>query len=113
MPLRSPQKGGAQARGEPGEWLFVVDEKNRDLDVKVRIACGGCGIPAHLPKDCHLAKGNCHICLGHPEGSRLCEDWVAEQFLHQELRGLYPGGQPPDEWYDYVTEQWKAFWERS
>ena len=38
------------------------------------------------------SKGNCHICLGHPEGSSLCEDWVAEQSLHLELRGFYPGG---------------------
>ena len=70
---------------------MVMDEKNRDLDVKVRIACRGCGMLVHLPKDCHLAKGNCHICLGHPEGSSLCKDWVAEQFLHLELRGSIQG----------------------
>ena len=86
---------------------------NRDLDVKLRIACGGCGMPAHLPKDCHLARGNCHICLGHPEGTSLCEDWVAEQSLHLELRGFYPGGDPLDEWYGDITRKWKAFWERS
>ena len=101
--------GGAQARGEPGEWLFVVDEKNRDLDMKVRIACGGCGMLAHKPEDCHLAKRFCHICLGQPEGSSLCKDRVAKQFLHQDLKWFYPGGDPPDEWYDYVTEQWRAF----
>ena len=103
--------GGAQARGEPGEWLLVVDEKSRDLDVKMRIACWGCGMPAPPSKECHLGKGHCHICLGDPGGTSLCRYWVAEQFLHIELRGLYPGGDPPDEWlFGYATEQWKAFW---
>jgi len=102
---------GGQARGEPKEWLFRADEKNRDLDVKVRIACGGCGMLAHQPEDCYLAKGNCHICLGHPEGSSMCKPRIAVQFLEKELEKWYPGsGYPPDEWmYGYATKQWEAF----
>ena len=52
--------GGTQARGEPGEITFVVDGTNRELDVKLRIACGGCGMPAHPPEECVLRKGRCH-----------------------------------------------------
>ena len=89
----------------------MVDEKNRDLDVKVRIACGRCGMLAHQPEDCYLAKGNCHICLGLPEGSSKCKGWIVEQFLQMELPNWYPGGDPPDEWmYGYATGQWNAFW---
>ena len=40
-----PGKGGAQARGEPGEITFVVDETNRDLDVKLRIGVRDAGPP--------------------------------------------------------------------
>ena len=103
--------GGAQARGEPGEWLFVADEKNRDLDVKARIACGRCGMLAHKPEECRLEKRFCHICLGHPEGSSMCKPRIAVQFLEMELKKWYPGsGYPPDEWmYGYATKQWEAF----
>ena len=90
----------------------MADEKNRDLDVKARIACGRCGMLAHKPEDCYLAKGNCHICLGHPEGSssNKCKAGNAVQFLQRELPNWYPGEYPPDEWmYDYATKQWEAF----
>mmetsp|Transcript_37504 Transcript_37504/g.67909 ORF Transcript_37504/g.67909 Transcript_37504/m.67909 type:complete len:644 (-) Transcript_37504:267-2198(-) len=103
--------GGGQARGEPKEWLFRADEKNRDLDVKVRIACGRCGMLAHKPEECRLEKRFCHICLGHPEGSSMCKPRTAVQFLEKELQKWYPGsGYPPDEWmYGYATKQWEAF----
>mmetsp|Transcript_43089 Transcript_43089/g.70544 ORF Transcript_43089/g.70544 Transcript_43089/m.70544 type:complete len:672 (+) Transcript_43089:90-2105(+) len=102
---------GGQARGEPKEWLFRADEKNRDLDVKVRIACGRCGMLAHKPEECRLEKRFCHICLGHPEGSSMCKPRIAVQFLEKELEKWYPGsGYPPDEWmYGYATKQWEAF----
>ena len=81
----------------------MVDQKNWDLDVKARIVCGGCGMLAHKPEDCYLAKGNCHICLGHPEGSSKCKAGFAVQFLQFELENWYPGpGYPPDEWM-YMT----------
>ena len=89
----------------------MADEKNRDRDVKARIACGRCGMLAHKPEDCYLEKRFCHICLGHPEGSSMCKPRIAVQFLEKELPDWYPGrGDPPDEWmYGYATKQWEAF----
>jgi len=87
----------------------VVDGTNRELDVKLRIACGGCGMPAHPPEECVLRKGRCHICLGDPGGTSLCSGRVAQQVLSIKLRRLYPGGDPPDEWlFGYGTRHWKG-----
>ena len=76
----------------------MVDETDWDLDVKLRITCWGCGMPAHTAEECVLRKGRWHICLGDPEGTRLCSGRIAEQFLSIELRRLYPGGYPPGKW---------------